>query len=121
MIAFINNYSLHNMKNKLLMIYILNITDIAFTLLLLSTGYFIEANLLLKNVVQNPTESFVLKVVLPALLLIYLYIRIQKASDKELKKANHFISGITVLYLLINISHLLWCSIFIIVLHIFPN
>jgi hypothetical protein len=51
MIAFIKNYSLDNIKNKLLMLYILNVTDIVFTLLLLSTGFYMEANGLMSNAV----------------------------------------------------------------------
>jgi hypothetical protein len=108
MIAFIKNYSLENIKNKLLILYILNVTDIISTLLLVGTGFYMEANTLMIKAVQSPTESIALKVVLPAVLLICIYFRMQKASDQQLKKANFFISGTTAIYALINISHLVW-------------
>jgi hypothetical protein len=108
MIAFIKNYSLDNIKNKLLMLYILNVTDIVFTLLLLSTGFYMEANGLMSNAVQSPAASIALKVILPAVLFICVYFRMHKATLQQLKKSNFLITGATVLYALINLSHLVW-------------
>ena len=44
MIAFIKNYEIESMKKKFILLYLLNVTDIIFTLLLLQTGYFSEVN-----------------------------------------------------------------------------
>lgn len=111
MISFIKNYSLKNIKNKLLMLYILNVTDMIFTLLLLDTSYFIEANILMSKVVQSSPISFLLKVVLPAVLFICLYLRMKNASVPQLKISNFIINITTSLYILINISHIIWFGI----------
>lgn len=108
MITFIKNYSLDNIKYKLLILYILNVTDIIFTLLLLNTGLYIEANTLMTGAVQNPMAGFTLKVVLPAAMLFYLYIRMQKANNTQLKISNVIINIAAFLYALINTSHLIW-------------
>ncbi|WP_367303032.1 DUF5658 family protein [Clostridium baratii] len=46
------------------LLYFLNVTDIIFTLLLLQTGMFKEGNRVMVNIVENPTLSFIVKVVI---------------------------------------------------------
>jgi hypothetical protein len=70
-----------------------------------------EANTLMVGVTQSPTISFILKVVLPAILLVYIFFRMQKATVEQLKKSNFLIMGVIALYTLINISHLVWLAI----------
>lgn len=82
-----------------------------FTLVLLKTGCFIEANPLMVNIVQNLTTSLLVKIVLPAVLLVFLYFRIQKATEKQLRKGNFIINGIVLMYMSINIFHLICFSI----------
>jgi len=108
LITFIKTYTLENIKQKLLILYLLNVTDICFTLLLLSTDFFIEANLLMEKAVQSLSTSFILKIVLPATLLFYLYIRMKNASEKQLKQSNIVINIATAVYTIINIFHLIW-------------
>jgi len=110
MIAFIKNYTLLVIKKKLLFLYILNVLDIIFTLALLSTGLYMEINALMAGEVQKPIEIFIIKAVLPAVLLIFIYIRMQKATDKQLKQSNIIINIAVCLYILINISHIIWVS-----------
>jgi hypothetical protein len=110
LIPFIKNYTLENIKRKLLILYLLNATDIIFTLLLLATGFYIEANILMAKAVQSLSASFILKIVLPATLLFYLYIRMKKASEKQLKQSNIVINIATAVYTIINISHLIYFS-----------
>lgn len=107
MLAFIRNCSLNNIKSKFIIIYVLNITDVIFTLILLKTGYYMEANFLMAKVVDNHLTSFIIKVLLPAALFFYLYIRMQKASIRQLKLSNIFITFILILYTAININHLI--------------
>lgn len=107
LVGFIKNYSLQNIKNKLLILYILNVTDIIFTLFLLSTGLYMEANNLMSNAVQSPIISFILKIVLPGILFIFIYFRMKKATTNQLKQSNLFINGAIILYTFINISHLI--------------
>lgn len=104
---FIKAYTFENIKYKLLILYLLNVTDILFTLLLVSTGLFIEANFLMVNAVQSLSASFILKILLPAVLLLYIYIRMKKASETQLKQSNIILNIITGVYIIINIFHLI--------------
>lgn len=108
MIGFIEEYKLENLRTKILALYLLNVTDILFTLLLLNTGHFIEANVFMADVVEKPIACLTLKVLLVALLLRYICIRMKKATIKQLKQSNIFINGILAFYILLNISHLIW-------------
>jgi len=106
--TFRNNYNLKNIKIKLLILYLLNVTDIIFTLLLLSTGLYREANIFMVKVVESIYASFILKIALPAALLMFIYVRMQNATDQQLKKSNLFINGVITIYALVNISHIIW-------------
>lgn len=111
MFAFIQAYYLKKIKAKLFILYGLNATDLIFTLLLLKSGFFIEANFLMVNVVQNFTFSILLKVILPGVLLTILYYRMHQASEIQLKKSNRFINAALVFYFLVNIFHIIWFSV----------
>ncbi|MBU3142493.1 hypothetical protein KPL50_02935 [Clostridium sp. CF012] len=112
MMFFIKTYTFENIKYKLLLLYLLNVTDILFTLLLLSTGLFMEANFLMAKAVQSISSSFILKIVLPAVLLLYIYLRMKKATGTQLKQSNLILNIITGVYIIINISHLVWFLLF---------
>lgn len=117
MINFTRNYSLDHIRNKLILLYILNVTDIIFTFLLLSTGLFIEANVFMVQAVESVPMSLMLKIILPAVLLIYIHFRMQGATESQLKKSNIFINGAVAFYGLINLSHVFW-SIVLILVHL---
>jgi len=106
--TFGKNPKLKNIKIKLLILYLLNVTDIIFTLLLLSTGLYREANIFMVKVVESIHASFILKIALPAALLMFIYVRMQTATDQQLKKSNLFINGVITIYTLVNISHIIW-------------
>ena len=110
MIAFIKNYELHSIRKKMIILYVLNLTDITFTLLLLQTGFFTEVNILMVNAVKNPVAGILLKTILPAVLLYYLYKRICCIDTAQLKAANIGINISLALYVLVNLSHLVWLS-----------
>ncbi len=110
MIAFIKNYELGSIRKKMIILYVLNLTDIVFTLLLLETGFFTEVNILMVNAVKNPVVGILLKTILPAILLFYLYKRICSIDTSLLKAANIGINISLVLYTLVNLSHLVWVS-----------
>lgn len=84
--------------------------DVIFTLLLLNTGFYREANFFMIKIVQNTSLSLLLKIILPAVLLIIIYSRMKEAADHQLKISNYFINGITIFYVLINISHFVYCA-----------
>jgi hypothetical protein len=109
---FIKTYTYENIKYKLLILYLLNVSDILFTALLLSTGLFMEANFLMVNAVQSISASFILKIVLPLVLLFYIYIRMKKASEIQLKQSNLLLNTIIGTYVIVNISHLIWLLLF---------
>ena len=106
MIAFINGYTLKNLRVKLLILYILNVLDIIFTMLLLNTGYFMEANIFMARIVQNPIASFGIKIIFAGFLLVILYKRMKNATEKQLERSNFFINSILFIYSFINILHL---------------
>lgn len=109
MINFIKCYTIKNLKFKLLILYSLNITDILLTFLLLNTGFYKEVNIIMVKVVQSSFASFILKVILPAILLFYILIRLRKASAIQLRQSNTILNIIITFYTIINIFHLVWC------------
>ncbi|MBF7812122.1 DUF5658 family protein [Clostridium beijerinckii] len=119
MITFIKNYSLKNIKIKFLALYILNVTDIIFTILLLNTGFYVEANIFMLEVVKSPTISFLLKILAPAVLFVFIYFRMKDATDKQLKYCNYFINVSIIFYGLINTFHIIWFALLPIFIFIF--
>lgn len=71
-----------------------------------------EANVLMAKAVDSLLSSFLLKVVLPAALLFYLYFRMKNASEKQLKQSNILLSVATGVYAVINIFHLVYFLMF---------
>lgn len=110
MITFIKNYRLESMKKKFILLYLLNVTDIICTILLLKTGYFTEVNILMVKVVQNPFASMCLKVLFPALLLYYIYKSMKNADMEQLKASNIAVNISLVIYSLVNLSHVVWIA-----------
>lgn len=107
------NERYNKIKKKLMGLFILNSTDIILTLLLLKTGLFVEANVLMVNVVKSPIISLFLKVILVGVLLIYVYKRMRKATERQLILSNIIINFALVLYFLINLSHFLWVILYL--------
>lgn len=108
----IKHCSYTDIRNKMILIYILNVTDIIFTLILCSTGYFMEANPLVAVFTSNSVAALLAKCLIPAVLLIYLFIRMKSATEQQLKKANIVMVGLLVFYVLINVSHITWLSLY---------
>ncbi|MEG2303697.1 MAG: DUF5658 family protein, partial [Niameybacter sp.] len=94
---------------KLLILYILNVLDFLFTFFLLNTGLFQEINPFMINVMSHTGSALLLKIMLPAFLLLYLSIRFKSATPHQLKVSNYFINAMNVIYLMILASHILWC------------
>ena len=109
----LSTYKLESLKTKFIAIYLLNVTDIIFTLLLLRTGQLIEANGIMRNIIDNEFLSMAIKIFVPLVLFIYIYIRMKKATEKQLIISNRIINACLILYILINISHVVWCFMFL--------
>ena len=110
MITFIKNYELITIRKKLILLYLLNVADIIFTLALLQTGFFSEANIFMVNAVQSPFASILLKIILPAILLYYLYRRICQSDGSQMKVTNIGINISLFIYVLVNLTHLIWIA-----------
>lgn len=120
MVAFIKDYNLDSIKKKLILLYLLNVLDVIMTLLLLRTGLFREVNIVMLKVVSSPFASFLFKVIFPALMLYYLYIKIRETTvtgceapadvSQELKISNISINISILIYAIVDFSHLLWTA-----------
>lgn len=107
------NYSIKadatkKIRYKLVLLYLLNITDLVFTLLLIKTGLFDEANLIVKELLRNPMLCFLVKGLVPGLLIALLIKRIKEASHSQLKVSNLLVNIMLAVYLIINLQHIVW-------------
>lgn len=110
---FIKENSYINIKKKLQVLYLLNVSDIILTLLLLKTGLFVEANGAMVNIVESPVVSIILKVGLVGVLIYYLIKRIAKATEKQLKMSNYIINAALGIYTIINLMHLFYICMYL--------
>lgn len=110
MLLFIKDYQISILKKKYILLYVLNLIDIAFTILLLRTGYFREVNLFMLKAVDRPMICVFLKVVLPALLLGYVYQLTKSEEEDALKVSNIAVNISLSIYILVNLSHLVWTA-----------
>ncbi|MBU3159872.1 hypothetical protein KPL37_08920 [Clostridium frigoris] len=105
-----------SIKRKLISIYLLNVTDIIFTIILVNTGLFLEFNAIMASLVNNSQLlSIIVKVLLPFALLLGVYQRMKDATVKQLYQSNIIINGCLIFYGLINISHVVWCILYAVV------
>lgn len=91
--------------SRLTALYLLNLSDYIFTLILLSTGYFMEGNFLLSN---NITDfgGFILKCIVPLVLLLFIRWRFRTLPVTKVKAVKYILNGGIVFYTLINAFHL---------------
>ena len=102
-------------KKKLVTIYILNISDIIFTIFLVRTGMFLEANAIMAPLVYNRQSlSIIIKVVIPFILLLGVCQRMKDATRKQLYLSNIMINMCLIFYGLINISHVVWSILYVV-------
>lgn len=93
---------------KLIIMYILNVSDIIFTIFLVNTGMFLEANAFMAPLVNNEQLLVIMiKIVIPLILLLVVYQRMKKASEKQLYQSNILINGMFIFYVLVNITHVI--------------
>lgn len=117
--SFISNLyrkkDLKSINKKLIGIYLLNVSDIIFTLFLLNTGLFIEINSIMSYVINNNNVlSILIKVIVPLILLVVIALRIEDATEKQLHRSNIIITSMLLVYALIDVSHILWTTMYII-------
>lgn len=95
---------------KLIVLYALNVTDYLFTLVLISSGLFIEANPVLKMNIDG-MWGFILKCIVPLVLLSYLHIRFSNGITKHEKIVKILLNTILIYYIAINVIHIFWITV----------
>ena len=94
------------LRAKLVILYLLNAADIGLTYILLSQGGFVELNPLIGLALQNAAATVMVKLLLPAALLVYLDFRMKEAEARQLKACRYIICGLLILYAAVNAIHL---------------
>lgn len=105
--------ALSHVRLKLAVLYGLNLADYLFTLFLLRTGLFEEANMIMREALSRGWWGAFLKVFLVALLFLWIAMRLQGASLQQLKRAAIVINSGLMVYALINASHILWTGLYL--------
>jgi hypothetical protein len=108
MFVLLRRCDLKAIRLKFTTIYILNILDIIFTLILIKTGLFIEGNYFMSQIIGNSALVLAIKVIIVGALLAILYKRMETATIKQLAISNIFINSCMGVYILINLSHVIW-------------
>lgn len=113
---FLHVYNVNLVRLKLAALYCLNVSDALITYFLVQTGYFYEINFLLKDMVPHAGKFFITKGLLPIMLISWLYFRVRDASERQLKYANIAVNSLLFLYMGVNILHLFWVTLFMIIM-----
>lgn len=113
MLYLLKNYSPKALSYKFILLYILNCTDILFTYTLLKTGLFYEANFIMTSIVTDPYLSFLVKILIPLVLIIRLIPRLPILTSTSLMLCNVALTFILAIYLFINSTHLYYLFLFI--------
>lgn len=107
------NKYLYDIKIKFILISILNFSDYILTKFLLNTKLFYEGNIFMKNIIDVNLLSIMIKLLLPCLLFTFIYFRISSANIKQLRYSSILINVCLVYYILINLSHCIWISLYL--------
>lgn len=110
--CFVTERLLYNIQKKFIALVILNITDVLATLALVKTGFCEEANIFMKNIIQAPVISITVKTLIPVVLLYFVYQRMKSATSKQMRIATVIVDIGLGLYILINISHVIWFAMY---------
>lgn len=93
--------------SRIIIIYALNVSDYIFTLILIQSGMFQEVNPILSMPINN-FWGFVLKCIVPFVLLLYLRYRFRDASERQIKPIKYILDFTIGIYAIINIFHICW-------------
>lgn len=104
---YMNRSKYYKLKINLIILYILNLTDLFFTkyLLAVEPTMFREANIFLEPII-NGVGPYFLKIILVGGVLYYWYFMSRKSDDKEMNRSLVASIGLLIVYLGINILHL---------------
>lgn len=113
MIKLLKSLSLDTLRDKLTLLYILNALDIVFTFGLLKTGLFKEINSLMISVVDSPWLSIMIKLIIPALLIIYILFRLEELPETNMRLCHICVNIVLLIYTAITIMHLSYLCLFL--------
>ena len=91
---------------RLALLYILNLTDWLCTRVLLASGFFVEANPLMKSVMNGLGQSVLVKCVLPLVMILLCAVLCKLAGAEHNKFANLMVTIGIVAYSLVNAWHI---------------
>ncbi|HWP52053.1 MAG TPA: DUF5658 family protein [Clostridia bacterium] len=94
------------LRVRMLLLYALNILDMVVTKFLLMTGKFREVNPVMALALQSDGATLVLKLLLPAVLLVYLDWRLKVADARHLKLSARVLEVLIVAYCIVSMLHL---------------
>ncbi len=97
------------LDNRFTFLYFLNLSDYLFTLILISSGLFIEANPLLSLNIGG-MGGFLAKCILPLLLILYIRIRFINNPPKNTFPAKLVLDILLCFYFFVNCFHIFWLS-----------
>lgn len=95
------------MIKKLILIYLLNVSDWVCTVALLHTGLFYEANPLAQQFIGSIPLGLLIKCVLPAAAITVVAVLLRYLNAKELSSADNIIAFVLVFYLFISVDHII--------------
>lgn len=93
--------------SRIIIIYALNVSDYIFTLILIQSGIFQEINPILSMPINN-FSGFILKCIIPFILLLYIRHRFRNAAERQIKPIKYILDCTIGIYAIINIFHICW-------------
>ena len=93
-------------RQKILLMIFLNFSDWLCTITLLRYDGFFEANPLMVNLIDKPFLCFIVKCILPFILMLYIFYALPSSSKNIVKGVNIIMIVLGTIYLLINILHI---------------
>lgn len=96
-----------NCRRKLLLLFFLNLSDYFCTTTIIQYKGFEEINPIMIYLLEKPMFCFMIKCVLPLLLVGYIFYAIKNASDNLIFIVNIVMLIVVVFYSLINIMHII--------------
>ncbi len=96
----------NNISRKIYFLYLLNVVDFICTTVLLSSGYFTEANPIAASFIYNLPLGLIIKCVIPFIAVAFVSSQLHLLNDRNLKLADNFISFGIALYVFANLTHI---------------
>lgn len=94
------------LRIRMLLLYVLNILDMVVTKFLLQTGKFREVNPVMALALQSDWAPFLLKLLLPAVLLVYLDRRLRTVDGRHLRLSARVLEVLIAAYCIVSMLHL---------------